>query len=435
MCPLGRVPFQSFLEGAVEFYHLRSSFATPYAPLANQPMVKSLDGRPSTPRRSSKECQKSSWASTPTRAKKAKEVVHNYLDRCPVQADEQLSVFVYCNTPPNFCFFIDSGDIKVWATYACLKGTGAVTKKKIDDQEAYVGQLEEDFEDAKRRVRELTGENDALGCLLVAWDEEISKLKEESEESVVFFLVVGYPPMRRWSQFDGEHFFIAIRQCKRTLDKIYAAISVIQVGLSSSISIGFGIEILGSIRVLGLSDKPHLFIYSPEDDVGGGPIIQHAACHCHVPYLSSYDQGVFVGKSNMGHILFGEVLSAQAVAGVLLAITILCLPTCTCPIASLSFIKLPEKGDPRVLSSSRLKNIGPDRPVSGWNVIVAPGIVSSPVSALTTGATSGTVLIKVGVRLPTTRPTSILPWWDVFPPLFISGQGLKLFTPTIFPGR
>uniref|UniRef100_A0A803Q391 Uncharacterized protein n=1 Tax=Cannabis sativa TaxID=3483 RepID=A0A803Q391_CANSA len=111
-----------------------------YTPPANQSMVSSLDGRPPASRRSNKECQKPIRAPTPARADKAKEVT-----------------------------------LKFRYTYARLKGTGAIIKKKIEELEA------QDLEDAERQVRKLTSKKEALGRLLVARDEEIAKLKEEYE--------------------------------------------------------------------------------------------------------------------------------------------------------------------------------------------------------------------------------------------------------------
>uniref|UniRef100_A0A803PCP9 Uncharacterized protein n=1 Tax=Cannabis sativa TaxID=3483 RepID=A0A803PCP9_CANSA len=144
----------------------------PYTPLATQPMVGCLNGRPPSLGRSSKECQKSSWEGTPAWAKKVKEVVHNYLDMCLVQMS-----------------------LKFGHAYARLKGTCVATNKKIKHLEAQLGEVnkklfstnneitelkrriedmpsiakqEEDLEDADRRVREMTGEKEALGRLLFA---------------------------------------------------------------------------------------------------------------------------------------------------------------------------------------------------------------------------------------------------------------------------
>uniref|UniRef100_A0A803QNM1 Uncharacterized protein n=1 Tax=Cannabis sativa TaxID=3483 RepID=A0A803QNM1_CANSA len=72
----------------------------------------------------------------------------------------------------------------------------------------------------------------------------------------------------------------------------------------------------------------------------------------------------------------------------------------------------------------------------GRSVVIVPSIIMSYLgSAPINRMASGTILIEVGLRFPTVRPTSILPRWDIFPPSFISRQVLELVSPAVCPFR
>uniref|UniRef100_A0A803QEE5 Uncharacterized protein n=1 Tax=Cannabis sativa TaxID=3483 RepID=A0A803QEE5_CANSA len=128
----------------------------PYFPLANQPMVRNLEGHsPLANRKSSKDRQRPIPSFVPLRVEKVKEVVHNYLDRCLVQADKQLQDTNSESIETLAFGFLKDMSLKFGHTYARLKETNVATKKRIEDLETQLGEVKKQLLVANNQVKDL----------------------------------------------------------------------------------------------------------------------------------------------------------------------------------------------------------------------------------------------------------------------------------------